>query len=320
VKSTGATSLARLAAIAGFACAVAGAGRAADYLPPWGPPPPGGGLAFAVPPFDQVADLYGDAVDPQLTIFFAGNQFMVVPDLIAAFERAYPQYRRVFVETLPPGKLAAQIAAGGALVMGSLRIAAEPDVYTAGRSRIEILQRERHWFAATYDYVDNELAIMVHAGNPLGVRGLADLGRRDVRVSMPNPAFEGVARQIEAVLRRAGGEALVRTVMKEKLADGSTMLTQIHHRQSPLNILEGRADAAPVWYPESYFQQHELHNPVQTIVIPAAENARATYTAAILAAAPHPRAARDFLAFLATPEAQSIYRKYGFEPPRAHRR
>lgn len=309
--------VARLAAAAALAGAGFGSCLGASYLPPWGPPPPGGGIEFAVPPFDQVVDLYGDVVDPQLTIFFAGNQFMVVPELVAAFEHAYPQYRRVFVETLPPGKLAAQIEAG-ALVMGSLRIAVEPDVYTAGRSRIETLQREKHWFAATYDYASNELAIMVRAGNPLRVRGLADLGRRDVRVSIPNPAFEGVARQIEAVLRRAGGEALVSAVMKEKVARGTTILTQIHHRQSPLNILEGRADAAPVWYTESYFQQHELHRPVETIVIPETENTRATYTAAVLSAAPHPGAARDFLAFLATPAARAVYRKYGFEPPNSN--
>lgn len=317
MKSTGrlnAQLAAAACAVASLLLAAAGACRAASDLPPWGPPPPGGGLAFAVPPFDLVADLYGDVVDPQLTIFFAGNQFMVVPDLIAAFKHAYPQYHRVFVETLPPGKLASQIEAG-ALVMGSLRIDARPDLYTAGRTRILALQEQKHWFTATYDYADNELAIMVRAGNPHRVKGLSDLGRRDVRVSMPNPAFEGVARQIEAALRRAGGERLERSVMHAKVADGSTLLTQIHHRQSPLNLLEGRADAAPVWFTESYFQQHELHHPIETVAIPRAQNVRTTYTAAVLAAAPHPAAARDFLAFLATPAARAVYRRYGFEPP-----
>ncbi|HTV49592.1 MAG TPA: substrate-binding domain-containing protein [Steroidobacteraceae bacterium] len=309
----------RLATVACLACAAAATSRAACYQPPWGPPPPGGGLTFAVPPFDQIADLYGDVVDPQLTIFFGGNQFMVVPDLIAAFKRAYPQYVRVFVETLPPGKLASQIEAG-ALIMGSLRIAAKPDLYTAGRDGIDALQRQKHWFTTTYDYADNELALMVRAGNPHHVAGLADLGRRDVRVSMPNPAFEGIGRQIEAALRKAGGEALERSVMQAKVADGSTLLTQIHHRQSPLNLLEDRADAAPVWLTEGYFQQHVLHFPVETITIAAAHNVRATYAAAVLATAPHPRAARDFLAFLATSTAQGIYRRYGFQPPHAQAR
>jgi len=311
----------RRAAGAAAALLVANAWAAAgaqSFLPPWNPPPPGAGTAFAVPPFDQVVDLYGDAVNPQLTLFLAGNQFMVVPDLIAAFKRAHPRYARVFVETLPPGKLAAQIASG-ALIMGSLRIDAQPDVYAAGQPRIEALQRERHWFGATCDYASNKLAIMVAAGNPLGVRGIADLGQSRVRVSMPNPAFEGIGRRIEALYRKVGGEALERAVMQRKLAAGTTILTEIHHRQSPLNILDGRSDAAPVWYTESYFQQRLLHHPVATVEIPDAVNLHAIYTAAVLRAAPHPRAARDFLAFLATPEAQAVYRKYGFEPARARR-
>ena len=171
-----------------------------DYLPPWNPPP-AGGVQFSAPPVDAVADLHGDIVDPQLTVFFAGNQFMVVRDLLAAFRHAYPQYRRIFVETLPPGILAKQIETG-ALVMGNLRIALKPDVFTAGKASIAAQQKQHVWFADTYDYARNPLAILVAQGNPKGIHGLADLGRRDVRVSMPNPAWEGIARQIEASYRK----------------------------------------------------------------------------------------------------------------------
>jgi ABC-type molybdate transport system substrate-binding protein len=286
--------------------------EAPDYLPPWNTPPTDG-LAFKVAPFDYVVDLHGDVVNPQLTVFFAGNQFMAVPDLLAAFKKTHPKYQRIYVETLPPGKLAAQIEAG-ALVMGNLRIDAKPDVYTAGKKRIEEFQQSKHWFDKTYDYTGNKLAIMVPAGNPKHVAGIADLGRPEVRVSMPNPQFEGIARQIEAIYKKVGGDALDEAVMKTKVAEGSTLLTQIHHRQSPLNILEGRADAAPVWYTEAYFQQQLLHRPVETVEIPDTINLHVTYTAATMKAAPHPQAARDFLAFLATPEAKSVYQKYGFEP------
>ena len=129
---------------------------------------------------------------------------VAVHDLLAAFRRVHPQYRRIFVETLPPGILARQIETG-ALVMGNLRIAVKPDVYTAGKKSIEERQRQHGWFAETYDYARNPLAILVAKGNPRHVAGLADLGRRDVRVSMPNPAWEGIARQIEAGDTRIGG-------------------------------------------------------------------------------------------------------------------
>lgn len=299
-----------LAAAAGtFACSAA-AVEQADFLPPWNAPP--AGLQFSVPPFDAIADLHGDIVDPQLVVFFAGNQFMVVHDLLDAFKQAHPQYQRIFVETLPPGILAKQIESGS-LVMGNLRITLKPDVYTAGKGAIDEKQKQHGWFADTYDYARNPLAILVAKGNPKHIEGLADLGRADVRVSMPNPAWEGIAKQIEASYRKVGGDALDHTIMDSKVKDGSTFLTRIHHRQSPLRVLQGESDAAPVWSTEAYFQQQIMHFPVETIAIPAAQNAVATYTAARMKNAPHAQAAKDFLAFMQSPAAQAVYRKYGFQ-------
>jgi molybdate transport system substrate-binding protein len=283
-----------------------------DYLPPWNPPP-AGGVSFAVPPFDAIADLHGDIVDPQLTVFFAGNQFMVVHDLVEAFKQRYPQYQRIYVETLPPGILVKQIETGS-LVMGNLRIAAKPDIFTNGKDSIADLQKQRGWFADTTNYARNPLAIMVAKGNPKHIEGLKDLARADVRVSMPNPQWEGIAKQIETSYRKAGGDALDHTIMDNKVKDGSTYLTRIHHRESPLRVLQGESDAAPVWSTEAYFQQQILHRPVETIAIPADQNVTATYTAARLKAAPHEQAAKDFLAFMTSADAQAIYHKYGFQP------
>jgi molybdate transport system substrate-binding protein len=301
--------------LAGCVAVVCGVASAAQdsYLPPWNPPPTGG-VSFAVPPFDAIADLHGDIVDPQLTVFFAGNQFMVVHDLVEAFKQRYPQYQRIYVETLPPGILTKQIETGS-LVMGNLRIAVKPDIFTNGKGSIADLQKEHGWFADTADYARNPLAIMVAKGNPKHVEGLKDLGRPDVRVSMPNPQWEGIAKQIEVSYRQAGGDALDRTIMDSKVKDGSTYLTRIHHRESPLRVLQGESDAAPVWSTEAYFQQQILHRPVETITIPADQNVTSTYTAARMKDAPHAQAAKDFLAFMTSTEAQGIYRKYGFQPP-----
>ncbi len=300
--------LALLLALASFAASAA----PSDYLPPWNEPP-AGGVHFQVPPVDAVSDLYGDITDPQLVIFLGGNQFMLVPELLAAFQREHPQYQRIFVETLPPGILARQIQTGS-LVMDNLRISLQPDVYTAGRNSIAELQRQHDWFAATADYLGNRLAILVAKGNPKHIRSLTDLGRADVRVSMPNPEFEGIGRQLEDCYRKAGGAALDERIMRAKLRDGSTFLTQIHHRESPLRLLSGASDAAPVWDTEAYYQQQILHHPLETVPIPPEYNVTTTSTAASLRRAPHPQAAQDFLRFLQSPAARTIYRKYGFQP------
>ena len=283
------------------------------YLPPWNPPPEGG-EPFTVPEIDIVSDLHGDVVDPQLTVFFAGNQFMVVHDLVEAFRTAHPEYTRIFVETLPPGILESQVERGS-LVMGNLRVSAAPDVFTAGGKRLDELQETHHWFASIEVYCRNRLAIMVYKGNPKHVTGLDDLGRAGVRVSMPNPQWEGVARNIETLYRKVGGQALDDTIMKKKVAEGSTYLTVIHHRQTPLRILRRESDAAPVWYTETYFQEHVLGNPVDTVTLPADQNLEVPYAAGLMKDAPHPQAAQAFMQFLLSPAGQAIYKRYGFEPP-----
>ena len=279
--------------------------------PPWLEPPQAG-KNFTVPEVDNVPDLHGDIVSPQLVVFFNGNQFMVVRDLIQAFKQQYPQYERIYVQTLPPGILAQQIEQG-ALVIGNLRIAHQADIYTAGEARIRRLDEHKGWFTRSQAYTRNRLALMVHAENPARVTTLSDLARGEVRISMPNPEFEGIGKRVEQAYEKAGGMQLVNEIMQEKVKQGSTFLTRIHHRQTPMRILQGKSDVGPVWRTEVLFQQR-IGNPIGMLEIPEAFNQTATYVAAQLKAAPHPQAASEFLDFLISEQGQGIYRRYGFLP------
>jgi molybdate transport system substrate-binding protein len=279
--------------------------------PPW-QERPGDEYQFTVPEADNVPDLQGDIVDPQLVIFFHGNQFMVTHDLIESFQRIYSRYQRIYWETLPPGVLVRQIEKG-TLRIGNLRIAHRPDIFTAGAARIGQLQKERSWFDRVEPYARNRLGIMVRAGNPCRITGLADLGRPGVRVSMPDPRSEGIGRLMLEAFRQAGGQALVDAVMEEKVEKGETFLTEIHHRQTPLRIMQGLSDGGPVWITEVLFQQ-QIGNPLALVEIPPAYNHIAVYTAARLKNSPHPEAAGTFLDFLTGPEGQEVYLKYGFLP------
>jgi molybdate transport system substrate-binding protein len=278
--------------------------------PPWLQPPQG--WQFTVPEVNNVPDLHGDIIDPQLVIFFNGNQFMVTHDLISAFQKEHPEFQRIFWETLPPGILAGQIETG-ALVMGNLRIAIRPDIFTAGEKRIERLDRQKGWFFRTEPYTRNELGIMVYAGNPCHISGLPDLGRAGVRVSMPDPRHEGIGTLIMQAYHGAGGQELADVVMQEKVEQGSTFLTRIHHRETPLRIMKNQSDAGPVWRTEVLFQQR-IGNPIGMVEIPPEQNQTGTYIAAAMKSAPHPQAAEKFLDFLSGPGGQAVYRDYGFLP------
>ena len=272
------------------------------------------GLEFTIPQIDDLADFHGDVTDPKLVLYVGGNYFFAMAPLVEAFEAAHPEYRgRLYWETIPPGLLIKQIKAGGKITSGNMTWGAKADVYLAGLQAVKKEIADGILTGEAVPYASNTLTIMVPAGNPAGVRGLADLARPDLRLAMPNPDFEGVARQIKAALQNAGGAALVKAVYETKVATGATQLTHIHHRQTPLFLMQGRAQAGVTWQSEALFQE-QAGNPIAHVDIPDAQNVTAIYAGAEVKGAAHPQAARLWLDFIRSPEALGILERYGFRP------
>lgn len=269
-------------------------------------------VPFTVPCIDDVMDLHGDPVHADLVIFAGGNEWFALPEIVGAFKKAHPEARHVFYETLPPGILARQMESG-ALQVGDLTVRVAPDVFIAGKRRMKS-EEQLGILNPSVTFASNVLGIMVKAGNPKQIRTLADLGRPSVRVAMPNPKDEGIARQIERAYNKAGGDALDTAIMQTKVRNGTTLLTAIHHRQTPMWLLAGKVDAGPVWISEALYQER-IHSGLVAISIPEKDNATGLYLAATVKAAPHAALARAFTAFLTGPQAQAIYRSYGFRQP-----
>lgn len=272
------------------------------------------GLEFTVPEVDNLPDFHGDITNPQLVLYVGGNYFFAMAPLVAEFEREHPEYKgRLYWETIPPGLLVKQMEAGGTITSGNMTWTAKPDAYFAGLDRVKSLIKQGLLEGPAVPYVTNTLAIMTPAENPAGVTTLADLGKADIRLVMPNPEFEGVTRRIQAALRKAGGDALNDMVYKTKVADGSTVLTQIHHRQTPLFLMLGRAAAGVTWKSEAIFQE-QVGNPISHVDIPPEHNSTGVYAGAVVKDAPHQAAARLWLAFIRSQPALAIFSRYGMEP------
>ncbi len=271
------------------------------------------GLVFTVPPADVMADFHGSLDDPQLVLYASGNYFFAMAGLVQAFGDKYPQYRgRVFFETLPPGLLLKQLAAGGTITSGNMSFTVRPDVMMAEKGASEVWVKDGRLAAPVVSFATNDLTIMVPKDNPGHVTGLADLGRPDLTVVMPNPAWEGVAAQIRASFVKAGGEELAKSVYESKVTTGQTVLTRIHHRQTPLLLMQGLGQAGVTWTSEAIFQEQQGH-PITHVAIPAAQNTRAVYSAAMVAGAPHPDAARAWLDFVRSDAAFAALSPYGFQ-------
>ncbi len=254
---------------------------------------------------------YIDSAD--LVLFMAGNQFMVMDDLLSKFRQIYPDVKRIFYETLPPGLELRQILAGGAVFQDRV-IDAVPDIYTSvteeAMKELSMKGRVSEYFI----YLHNRLVLMVSEGNPCNISSVNDLGRDGIRVSQPGH-LEDIARYITVMYRKAGGDELVRKILEQKKADGTTVFTTVHHRETPRRIQDGLADAGPVWATEVLNAKNEGLR--VEAVEPGEEldqRDRVNYFIARLADAPNPGNAEKFLNFIRSPEAQEIYRQYGFVP------
>jgi ABC-type molybdate transport system substrate-binding protein len=304
--------------LTGSNCASAAAlEHSAVVFPPWSHgannPALVKGVEFTVPEVENLPDFHGNPIQPSLVIFVGGNYFFAMAPLVAAFEQQYPNLKgKIFYETLPPGILAKQIEQGGTITVGNMSLTVHPDVFAAGLNRIETEIKDGFAVGPAIPYVTNDLTIMVPRNNPRHIARLADLAKPGVRLSMPNPEFEGVARQIKDALKKAGGEELARTVYETKVKSGETMLTQIHHRQTPLNLMQGKADAAVTWKSEAIFQS-KIGNPITYVSIPESQNATGIYAVAPIKNAPHPKEAQQWIEFLKSPTALEIFERFGFK-------
>jgi ABC-type molybdate transport system substrate-binding protein len=284
--------------------------------PPWSnganDPAANKGYSFQVPDVDNVPDLHGNPVDAKLVLFIGGNQFFVLPQLIKGFEEEHPELKgQIFYETLPPGILRKQIAARDTLTIGNLTLEVHPDVYEAG-ARVLHEMASKGAIKDVVEYATNNLAIMIPAGNPKHIASLKDLASPGLKLSMPNPEWEGVANQIADALRKAGGDPLYQAVYHSKVTDGTSVLTEIHHRQTPMRIMQGQADAGVTWASEVKFQE-KIGNPISGVAIPDSQNMTAIYAAGMLPNAPHAQIAAEWLKYLTTDKAQSIYHQFGFK-------
>ena len=103
--------------------------------------------------------------------------------------------------------------------------------------------------------------------------------------------------------------------MEEKRAEGTTILTVVHHRETPLRIAKGTVDVGPVWATEI---QHARRTDQAVDVVEPGEGLdqreRINYYICKLKGSANPENGTRFLEFIKSPMAQNIYREYGFVP------
>lgn len=258
----------------------------------------------------------GDSYTADLVMYLAGNQFMVVEELIEDFQSKNPDIETVYVETIPPG----QILNGQLLQQGRIDgqdTAMNPDLYASvnlGHLKKLAAADLMHDYMV---YTHNKLELMVAEGNPKNIEGVEDLGRDDLVQSHPNPLTEGI-------FRFYGSEMLKEVGLFDEVTggaeckgcwavDGRTWFTDRHHRETPQRIEDGEADVGIVWTTEVAHAKATGRG-VEGVAIPAPLNKQdeVNYAIGVMTNARNPVNAVRFLGYLGSESAQSIYESYGF--------
>lgn len=222
-----------------------------------------------------------------LTVLAASSLTEVVREVADAFEGAHPAVD-VSVSFDGSDRLAAEILEG---VPGDVFIA-------AGEPAVSSLRDAGRTSGAIATAATNRLQIAVAQGNPLGVRGLADLGpgRRAPTLALCEPSVPCGGYAVDA-FARAG--LPVPPATEEGNVRG--VLTKVRL---------GEVDAGIVYVTDVRDDEE-----VDGVDLPPEHQVRATYPAVVLADASNPRAAAAFVAFLSGPDARTIFVRHGFGPP-----
>ena len=144
-------------------------------------------------------------------------------------------------------------------------------------------------------FARNRLAILVAAGNPLGVGGVADLDRSNLDLVVCAPEVP-CGRLAGEVLRRAGVAARPRSF--EPNVKGVVS-----------KVTLGEADAGIVYASDV----RAAGDQAEGIEIPPAHNVVATCPVAVVRAAPNPGAAARFVELVRSEEGRRVLAAAGFE-------
>jgi ABC-type molybdate transport system substrate-binding protein len=257
----------------------------------------------------------GDSFTADLVLYLAGNQFMVMEELIQDFLSKHPDIETVYVETIPPGQILKQIMAGGEI--NGEKTAQNPDIYASVNlghlKKLKAAGQMQNYLI----YIHNQLELMVAEGNPKGIQGPEDLGRDDLVQSHPNPITEGI-------FKFYGAEMLRDLDLYEKVTGNAecrecwaipdkTWFTARHHRETPDRIERGLADVGIVWTTE-IVEAKTQGRKIDGVPIAAPLNKanKVGYAVGVLNTGRNQNNGNAYLAYLATDKAQDIYASYGF--------
>ena len=193
-------------------------------------------------------------------------------------------------------------AASGVLKQ-QIMAGAPVDVFaSAAAKEMDELQAAKRIDGATRaNFTKNRLALIVPAASRLGIRDWRDLSRADVkRIAVSNPDAVPSGRYARETLTKKGLWAS----LQPKFVFGENV------RQTLTYVAGNNVEAGVVFATDARTEAKRVR--VAAVGLPGRDHTPILYPAAVVTGTSHPNAARRFVRFLQSREAQAMLKRFGF--------
>lgn len=196
--------------------------------------------------------------------------------------------------------------AGSSQLAVQLREGAVADVFASANEvqMMTAVSAKRIQANTVQPFATNQLNLIVPIDNPANITSLADVANPGVQLVLAVPGVP-VRDYTDAMLQTLPPDFQAR-FYANLVSEGQNA------RQVVAQIALGEADAAIVYRSDV---TPSVAESVQQIPLPEAQSVLAIYPLAIVAEAPQPELAQQFIDFILSAKGQAILSKWGFGPP-----
>jgi len=221
-----------------------------------------------------------------ITVFAAASLTAAFKDEGTAFQTQHPDASVAFS------------FAGSAALATSINNGAPADVFaSADLPNLQKVVNAGNALGQPATFAANKLQIVVAAGNPRGIKGLADLAGPGTVVILCAPAVP-CGNYANQALTRAG----VKVTPKSQEQDVNAVISK---------VAQGEADAGIVYVTDVKAAGQK----VVGIDIPDDQNVTASYPIVTVRGGPNPKGGRAFIDFLLSVRGEAVLASYGFTKP-----
>jgi hypothetical protein len=262
---------------------------------------------------------------PSLVIFTEGNHLMVLSsdDVVGSFP-SWAKSKRLYADldlsnvvlvTLPQPILVQMIRTGG-VALGNLSLDVSrssgfyPDIFMGYPEPLRqlhqsgVVERQARFFCR-----NRGVALLVRKGNPLNIRGLADVIRPGTRVALPDTGDvrSKCLAATEKLLGKTAADALVAAEVSFSGRLG------IMHRDLPEMVARAYADVAFTWFHLVSYWARIFPDHFELVAVPGAEP---FFTQIAFARVNNPLRSDAMIAFdeFFFSRARDVYPRYDFAP------